>query len=174
MGRGIRMATVERYPVDFDVIQKGEVLTWERIAELVGCYPDHATPEQLLSLKGKIERGLWRRDKEWTLRIRHGEIHVLTDTEAAVYNRRYFKSYLRRARRRNRHALAVDRSNMTDEERQAHEQSLLTQGRILVAINVARRKPELVGHERKTPSMLVGRTQESAEDLTGSEGKGKE
>lgn len=84
----------------------------------------------------------------------HDAVVVLTDNEATEYNARRFKSGIAQAARSHRQQLGVDRSKLDEAKVPEHDRSLTVQGRVLSAINKARRMPALKPAARGTPEKL--------------------
>lgn len=145
----------KRYPVDLSTIIKGRVFSPEEIEYLTGA--KRGTPEYalaLLNLRTHIENALITTGHPpLTLKCDHNSLRVLTDAEAAEYNAQQFDRLQRRAARRFALQMAVDISELSENERETHEKKVLVNGKILQAISNVRKQFKLKPHERKTPSL---------------------
>ncbi len=145
---------VERFPVDYETLKKGDVIPVERLEQITG--KSHGTVEHqlaVLQLMGQIERDMWAANKRVTLRLSKGAIAVCTDSEAAIKNARDFILGLRKLSRshiRNQH---VDVAQLTDDERASHERKLEVEGKYLQAVASTRKDIRLQAHSRSTPGL---------------------
>jgi hypothetical protein len=77
------MSTLGKYPIDFDVLEKGSVITQQELEEIFLCTPEDYKewPLKLLGLSKRItdERG-------FLTRVSKNTIVVMDDEEAAEYN----------------------------------------------------------------------------------------
>jgi len=122
-------------------LEKGDVIEIERIQEITGwkC----GTNEYrfaLLALRDRVFQELRDRGCPATVITDSDRLQILTDTEAAEYNRRMFvKSRKAMARAFIRNTL-VDVNQLTDSERREHSEDLLIQSRILLSQRRAARR----------------------------------
>jgi hypothetical protein len=143
----------ERYPIDYDALKKGDSIGPGRLVEILGVRQTHPRWQlKLLALQQEIERELWDRGKPWTVAIRKGFIAVLTDSEAAEYNRRRFLSAQRSLHRSHRRNSAVDQANLAESERAMHHRAIHVEGVQLAAMLAARRELGPRPYERQFPA----------------------
>lgn len=124
------------HPIDVTTLSKGDRLPIEQVEQIVNC--SRASPAfafRVLSLKGWIERSLRNHGKVWTLRVDHGAICILTDVEAVQYNFRQHRVGCRKTRRSLRRQIAVDVSNLTEEQKVEHDKMLTRQAGVVAAMN---------------------------------------
>src|SRR5262245_21554186 len=72
----------ERYPLDYDRLVKGDIVTAEQLANILGEEP--GTMEyhrKLFYFSQKAEHEFWGRGREYTLAIRGEDLHILADVE---------------------------------------------------------------------------------------------
>lgn len=145
---------VERFPVDYEALQKGDVITVERLEKITG--KSHGTVAHqlgVLQLMGQIERDMWAANKRVTLKLDKGAIVVCTDSEAAIKNARDFMLGLRKLSRSHVRNQFVDVSQLADDERAAHERKLEVEGKYLQAVASTRKEIRLQSHSRSTPGL---------------------
>ena len=148
----------ERYPVDVDALCKGDVITIERLENILGMKRhDPRWWRSVLGVKTNIERQLRRGGRVLTLRQRQGDLVVCDDNEASSYNPREIEAGIRRSARAHERNLHVDVGNLDDARRVAHERNLVVYGRMLYAAKSARRDLKPTETVRDTPTMLEGR-----------------
>lgn len=140
-------------------VEKGDRLTVEQLAPILNLpYPHEKWWRKLLHLKAKIQRDRENREMPPVTMTTKGDgLQVLTDAEAAEYNRRHGKNDLHRYGRRIRLNLAVDETKLTPEELEIHRRAVKRQALIYVAIRSARHAalPAPSGPvERVAPPML--------------------
>jgi len=146
---------VQNYPLDFDALAKGDVISVEQLTKILGLKPDH--PHfmlKVLSLKERIENELMDRGNPVTARIHHNAIHICTDLEASEYNAGMSEQGFRKMVRSHRRNLVVDTQLFKPEEKQSHERRLLVSGAMLAACITVRKSPQLAVAIRKTPGLL--------------------
>lgn len=147
----------ERYPIDVDTLNKGDVISVERLEKITGRSRNHKHFSlEVLKVKDLIRRELRAHQRVLTIVSRKGNLVVCVDAEAATYNHATFGAKLRQAANAHFQNMAVDTTNLDDAQRQAHERAVLTDGRVLQAANKARRDPDFKPRERDTPG-LTGR-----------------
>jgi len=105
-----------RFPIDYDAAQKGDIISAARVQAIIGRSPSSKLYElRVLALVGKIESSLWEIGKQFTVCQRKGAIHILDDESASNYLEDRSASLFRGMQRSQRRLLAVDRENLTDE-----------------------------------------------------------
>lgn len=140
------------YPFETDVLDKGSIVTIQTVEGAYGV--KFGTDEyQLAALRASayIERRFRERGLVVTVVQRKGNVHILTDQEAAEENRRQFDLKLKGAARAHVRNVGVDRGNLPEGDRAKHDRSLETQGRQLAAMRQAKKLPTPTAHQRTTP-----------------------
>lgn len=135
-----------------DTIQKGVVFGYEILSQLIDATP--GTSEWALrvtEIGQRLQDILWRAGKPFTLRFHRTKLVVLSDEEAAKFNKRHFASGRRRMARSHKQALGVDTSSLDEATRSAHERTLRAQGIELASIVAARKQIRATAHRRHTP-----------------------
>lgn len=112
----------------------------------------------LLAWKDSLSARLREIDNPCTLRIfQSGSfIRLLTDEEAAEYNRQYVRSGFRKARRGHQRQLEVDVSNLPDEDQiAAHKASIAQHAAAIAAADaeLRRHRPEPKPHTATNPGI---------------------
>jgi hypothetical protein len=144
----------ERYPIDYDTLNKGDTIPAARIERITGkTRTDLNYALACMALKERIETDLWKLGKPWTLKQQGEDIVVLTDAEAAEYNDRRFKQDLRSMGRRLQHQLSVDVAQLDDDQRADHLRAVEVNGKIMQAVAVAKKQIRLEAHQRQTPRL---------------------
>lgn len=146
------MEHLREYPFDTDSLEKGSRISVDTIEHAFSV--SHGTDAyQIAALRAVayVERRFRDRGIVVTVVQRKGEIHVLTDAEAAVENARRFDLGIGAATRahfRNQH---VDRSQLPANEIDRHDRRLESDGRYLSGGKTARALPAPRPHQRATP-----------------------
>lgn len=91
--------------------------------------------------------------RELTVRIKDNSLWILTDQQASEYNPKRFDAGLKLARRAHRRLMAVDRSGLTVDQRQTHDNNVRIQA---FKLSMLRKKEssELVPVQRTSPVVL--------------------
>lgn len=136
----------EPHPLNFDALQKGDIISAEQIESITQCQRSHRSYQlRVLALKEQIQRELRDRGRVVTIACRKDALHILTDAEAAEYNERAMGEYFRRAGRALYRKIHVDQSQLTDEERKVHQRQIEVRNRQMQAL----RKVQVNGEHRK-------------------------
>lgn len=101
--------------------------------------------KQCMQFAAQLERELWRQDRKLTVRIEGGSVCVLTQAEALRHNAQHYDNYLDRARNRHRHMKAIDTSQLSYEEQEAHR---FLVGRQAIELNAVRRLRNLASKNK--------------------------
>lgn len=150
------MEMARRYPLDFDAIRKGDVLTADVLEEIFGVARSRrAYSSRQVGLAKRIERELALRGRPATVRCVGPEVRVLLDGEASSRNGRLFVQYRRRMSRRHVKMVEVDVANLTPEERDRHGRALVVQAAQLCGLR-ERRVEAAAAHRRSTPGLDAG------------------
>lgn len=139
----------DKYPIDFEAIFKGQLITVEELQKITGKKP--GTDEYqfaLLSLQSAIQN-----KTSCTVKIQNKfELLVLTDEEASRHNHKLFLQNVRGMRSRFDLNAAVDVGELSDEQRAKHERNLVVQSLYIQAITTTAKQIAVEAHKRKLPS----------------------
>jgi len=150
------MNDVTRFPVDYDALAKGDVIPAKELSRIVGePMRSYEYQYKITALTKEIETELWSRGKPWTVRIRNGDIVILTDAEASDYNAERVDKMRRGIYRSHRRMMAVDVAQLTTEERALHDRNAVRSGMVVAALLATRRAPQPIPVQRQHP-MLPG------------------
>lgn len=148
------MNETSRWPIDYDSLNKGDIIPVERCEEITGKRQgDSRYDLALLDLKDRIQGELHDRDKFWTLRTEKGAIKVLTDAEAYTYN--HAEQVRARSAQVRRFALqsAVDVDKLSPDQRKEHERNVEVDGKYLQAMQGVRSQLRLSANKRNVPGL---------------------
>lgn len=135
------MDQTNKFPLDFDSLSKGSVISADVITDYCGHQPDNPKFNLgALNLKAMIERKLSDRGYPVTVVIRGNELHVLTDSESATYNVEQRDLAERRLKRSHGRLLQVDRSNLTAGEKTILDREIKVGGFLVRALVTARKE----------------------------------
>lgn len=145
----------QKYPLDFDALQKGDVITPEQITEIFGIEPSDRSNYQwsLRSLARTIERQMQRRGRPVTVDIRGYSIHVLTDKEAIRANEDEYQAGWRRMKRRYKKMLEVDVSNLSVEDKKVHARCVEIMSKQTQAAEKVEQRYVAEGTKRRSPGL---------------------
>ncbi len=148
--------TAQRYPFDYDELDKGSFIPPEKIESLLGVRRDHAQYAlRVLRLCEQITEELAAREKRVTVVGDGGGIRILTDAEASAYNNRAADLAYSKMGRSLARLQAVDPTEFEDNTKRLHERRLLVVGHMLRGAQHGRKEAlKLVAHERSTPALL--------------------
>lgn len=144
------------FQIDTTGLSPGDAITRGQCEAVIGFTEDtHPKDYQfaLLQLLGVVQKQLKKEHgRELTVRIVGGELHVLTDQEAASYNPKRFEAGLRLARRSHRRLMAVKVSSLTPEDKAIFAKNVSNQA---YKLSMLRKRAEvpLIPSERQTPKM---------------------
>jgi hypothetical protein len=148
-------ALTDKYPLDFDAIVKGQVITQAELEQITGKRP--GTDEYqfaLLSLQQMIQE-----KTSCTVKIcSKVELKVLTDEEASQHNHKLFLQNVRGMRSRFELNTAVDMGELSEGQRAKHERNLVVQSLYVQAITTTAKQIAVSSHKRRLP----GRAEEKA------------
>lgn len=145
---------IRYFPINFDALRKGDIIPSEVIAAFCGsprgtqCYDF-----TVLSLRTRIMRECRDRGMSYTLAVIKGELRILTDEEAAIYNARMCRSGFRRQYRSLKRLAQVDPTALSSEQQRDHERNLLVYGRMVQAARSARATVIAIEHQRTIPGL---------------------
>jgi len=138
-----------RYPIDFDLLLKGQVLTAENLAHISGCQPGTTKYEFFCMTLAQMifsETG-------FTAKRCGDDLRILTDSEAAQYNARRVEQHVRGVFQRFEMLVSVDMANLSIDEKRDYERQLLNKGRYVQALLQVKRRHCLEGHTRTVPGL---------------------
>lgn len=143
---------------DFNAIRRGDVIERREMERILATDGGPVTSDADYNFRVHLwvqnaQRKLRKLGKPMTLRTEKGDVYVLNDADASEHNTRMFGVALRKARRRHRMLLDVDRRRLSAEERLEHERAVTTQAAILQGMSVGRRSVAPEPHRRTTPVM---------------------
>ena len=145
---------IQYYPLDFDALQKGDVITIDRLEAITGKQRGtQAFQLAVLSLRERIISECKDRDKFFTVAIVKGNLRILKDDEAAVYNSRTFKMGMKRSRKSLSRLAKVDVGNLDDLQKKSHERNLIVFGKMLQAARSAQKSLAATPHQRTLPGL---------------------
>lgn len=138
-----------RYPIEFDILQKGQSLTAEFLEN--ACGHERGTTKYeffCMTLAQMIftETG-------FTAKRSGDDLRILTDSEAAQYNARRVEQHVRGVFQRFEMLAAVDLAGLGTDEKREYERQLLNKGRYVQALVIVKRRHQLEGHSRKVPGL---------------------
>lgn len=126
-----------KYPLDFDELQKGDVITTEIIEEAMGCKAtERGFNFKMLALASLIEKhtGFNVKAQNYT------ELRILIDEEGVEHNAKTFQHGLNKLRRAGQIARQIDIEQLTNRSTDRLQRQILNQGRIMQAIKRERRQ----------------------------------
>ena len=146
--------TVQKYPLDFDALKKGDVISVEQQEDIFKIKAaNDAFAFKSLALRQRIEKELALRGLPVTVRHDHGALVICTDPDASAYNDRMRGKTLRAFGRAHRRNLAVDRSKLDSPGLETHDRKNGIYGAVLAAALKVRRRMVLKAAERQTPGL---------------------
>jgi hypothetical protein len=152
------MSETEKFPLDFDSLKKGDVITADTITAYCGYKPDDTKfGFGALSLKSLIEKRLADRGYPVTTSMRGSDLHILHDSEALFYNINERDAGERKVVRSHRRMLSVDRSQLTDSERTICDRQIQIGGwKVSALVKVQKRIKSSGGYANSTPRGFFG------------------
>lgn len=147
-------------PLDFDEIQKGDVISPAQLEEITGRKIG-TTKYQLavLQLSSRIAKECADRNKPVSIAVMKGTLCVLTDEQASEYEHQQFKSRFRGAGRAHRRAVAVNVGRLSDVQKKKHERNVFVQAGMLQAARTQRRRLIAQAHKRTVPGLPASGTE---------------
>lgn len=142
--------------IDIESLAKGDVISDATIRQCVAeAFGETDDPVEFLKFRHfwaeSLKSALRRSGRMYTVRWVADELCILTDQAASKYNAKRFASGRRGLRRRNELMAAIDRSELTREQRELHDREVIKQGAILSASDRAVRQMPPVVARRQTP-----------------------
>jgi hypothetical protein len=131
----------EKYPFDFDSLQKGDVIPVEMLEEITKMSRSHKDFNlKILGLREQIEHELEGRGRPVNVKCDHGSLRILTDEEAVPYTAQLFRQHRRALGRAHLRACIIDPRGLNSEVAKRLESQLLNQAAKLAAMKRARPK----------------------------------
>ena len=148
------MPEATRFPLDFDALNKGDIITAKTLTEILGVRPSSARYRaKQVDLAFEIERQLKARDRDVTARLDHDDIIIVTDQDAVAYHAKLGKKAVRQLKRALRKTIEIDRGNLDSDGLKAHDRSMETLSKRVLAVSVAHKIDPLV-YRRNVPKMF--------------------
>jgi hypothetical protein len=149
--------TPNKWPVDFDKLNKGDIVSREVIERWGGVSANSRLfGLKLLSLKEVIERELINRGKDWTLKICDDNIVILLDAEASKYNYQMTTRRIKGVMKDHYRQLGVDTNLLSNDEKKIHDRRITIQGFLVQGVTWAKKQIGLKVHERTIPQIGGG------------------
>jgi hypothetical protein len=145
---------IQYFPLDFDALKKGDEIEADRLESITNT--KRGTDQYnlaVLALRARIMQELKDRGKFVTVAVVKGCLRLLTDEQAALYNARMYRAGFQRAGRSLKRLAKVDVGNLTDQQKQDHERTLLVFGKMLQAAKTARREIAATPYQRTLPGI---------------------
>lgn len=114
--------SASRWPLDFDALQRGDLIPASKVEEIAGCTrDDRRYPMAMLRLSQQIRRHFMsERGDDVTVVSDHDDIRIHTMQEQAAYTRREDDRRRRSYVRNLRSGLSVDLSQLNETECREH------------------------------------------------------
>lgn len=155
--------SVAKYPLDFDNIQKGDVISREAMEQIFGFTEKDDTTKwafEVMKLRARIMEECADRGNPVTVKGESGSLRVLLDSEASDYNARGFNLCQHKMVGFHGRMLDVDCSRFTEEMKTKHDRRVCNQGKILLSMHEhggSRLIP--AQYRRSTPTMITDSSQ---------------
>lgn len=151
-----------RYPIDFELLQKGQLLTAEFLENTCG-QPRGTTKYEFFCMT--LAQMIFN-ETGFTAKRSGDDLRILTDSEAAQYNARRVEHHVRGVFQRFDMLVSVDMANLGAGEKREYERQLLNKGRYVQALVSVKRRHQLEAHSRTVPG-LPGAQTNSTENQKG-------
>jgi hypothetical protein len=139
------------YPIETDGLSKGSIVDSATIEQAFGVkVGTDAYRFAIMECQAYVERRLAERGLVVVTRQEKNDVRICTDPEASKYKDREVRRSVRKMARDVREMSTVDRSKLTDDEREEHDRRLEINGRTVAAIRHVR-KPQALPSKRATP-----------------------
>jgi len=144
-----------KYPVDFDLIDYGDVVPNSILEEFYGVSEDDERFRfKQIQFIHYLDSELRSRGKVCTICTKDGQIRILTHEEAAEYNRKKFNCHISGMARSHEKNMNVDRDYLTTNQLDKHDHTVMFQSKILQSILNVRSEIQLETTKRKTPGLI--------------------
>jgi hypothetical protein len=116
---------ISKYPLDFDQLSKGSTIPQSQIEEVLGMKADDPRYwKAVLTLRDRIRKELSQRGLCVTIKQSAGDLVILTDAEASIYNYTWASRHLSGYMRSHEQLLNVDRKNLSISEKTEHSKRI--------------------------------------------------
>lgn len=146
------MDEVNRWPIDFESLNKGDSIPPEKLEEITGC--NRGTTDYqfaVLALQQRIMDELEDRGKPATVAFKRNVLRVLTDSEALEHNAKSYSSHIKGLRRDFGRMMNIETANLSDREKVRYEREIEIEGKVLQSIDKTRKQFRISAHKRDTP-----------------------
>lgn len=134
----------EKYPFDFDSLQKGDVIPVEVLEDVTKLSRNHKDFNlKILGLREQIESELEGRGRPVNIKCDHGSLRILTDEESVPYTAQLFRQHRRGLGRAHLRACIIDTRSLNAETQKRLESQLLNQAAKLAAMKRSRPKLDM-------------------------------
>ena len=150
------MTDARIYPIDTDQLHKGSVIHAQEIANIF--HAQQGTERfNLCSLRLReyITDKFAERSETVTVVSDRGNLRILTDAEAAEYNRDEFKRKSRQMLHIHKRNCGVNTAALDEKQQRDHERVIMRQSAVLSHMREGWKTP-LLAHERQTPKLIEG------------------
>jgi hypothetical protein len=148
------MPEAERWPLDFDNIQQGDVFDGRQLSRILDAKPfTYEYSYRMAALQQRIQDELWDRGKEWTVICDRDCLIVLQDGEVPKYTRKRRRQAVRTLLKSHRHLLASNPANMTPEQRKLRDREIVTTSALVAALVQVRPSIQRMIYKRNVPGL---------------------
>jgi len=148
------METVSRYPLDYDVLDKGDEFTVEELEKILRVNRNHKQfPFKLMNLQFQIERELEQRGLVVVVAMVRGNLRILTDPEAVSYTAKSFQGHRRGLKRDHSRAMAINVAALNDDQKTEHDRNIEVQSKYIQADIEVTKQLRLTSHQRTVPKL---------------------
>lgn len=166
------MEILEKYPLDFDALYKGDEVPTEKLQEII----PHAMGSDeyrfaIMALQQRVTDELSERGIEAVVVQRKGGLRILTDSEASAHCYNEAQRGYRLIGRNLKRQIVVDQTVLTDDERRIHESRINVTSRMYQAATAAQKDARKIEGARPfMPKMLDGGAEATASAELAGEG----
>ncbi len=140
------MIETNKYPIDFDALEKGDIITNEQLEKITGH--KFGSPKFAWAVIGLREK-IFKNTGYTSTHNQDIGLRNLTDTEASLYNEKDFHNKRRGMFRANQKMANVDVAKLSSTAKDLHERKLLNQSRVLSAMRSPKRFEVKVDHPKQ-------------------------
>ncbi len=128
--------SVGKYPIDFESIQKGDVITEDVIERAMDCKVGTKQYEFRMMALGAM---IWQRTGFVVKGQNYTQLRVLTDEEAVPYSAKTFRTGQRKMRRGHVQSQSIDVEELSEDSKRTLRNNIISQSRLLQAVQKERR-----------------------------------
>jgi len=156
--KGKSMEKTTAYPMDFDQLEKGSVITAEQLEQITGFDRKEAGFSlAVMRFSGRVTREMGARGIDVVTRVKKNKLHILEDDEASTYTAERGKIFYRGMCRSLRRMAYIDQANLGDKQRKRHERAVHILGHMVLGARKGRGKAiKAMEYKRDTPRVLEG------------------